>query len=410
MTAGREDPHRAPNRYAMQPSPTLTKRALRLNLPPLVLWGARELMRHPAASLIRGAALGALTLLVAGVLLLSEALDRSAAHWIARGPALVVRRVGNDGFRPIPAAEGVRIAAAVPGVTAVRARIWGTAATNAGLVTVLGDDAWLQTHLGRDPSGRTPDTGEAFSGMGDARAATGARLTVDGAAPLTVRLVGRLAPGLPAPFGDLLLLAPQDARQVLGLGAGEATDLALEVFHPGEAAALMADVRVAFPWPVSVQTQSDVRRAYAAGFGRRSGLVLLMYVPALLALALIVLDTAGLQAGTRRHIGLLKAMGWTTADTVRLQMVKTVLLGLPSLALGAALAATLVWSPWSTWLARVLLGWHDAFPGAAIAPGAALLIGLEIFGFIFLPFLVAGFWPALTSAVANPEDLLRQET
>jgi len=394
----------------MRSSPTFAKRPLRLNLPPMVIWGARELMRHPAASLLRAAALGALTILVAAVLLLSEALDRSAAHWVARGPALVVRRVGHDGFRPIPAAEGIRIAAALPGVTAARARVWGTAATDAGPVTVLGDDAWLQTHLWRDPPGRTPAPGEAFSGMEDAQAGKRRRLTVDGAASLAVRLVGRLAPGLPAPFGDLLLLAPQDARQVLGLGSDEASDLALEVFHPGEATALKADVHAAFPWPVSVQTQSEVRRAYAAGFGQRSGLVLLMYVPALLALALIVLDTATLQSGLRRHIGLLKALGWTTADAVRLQMVKSVLLGLPAVALGAALAATLVWSPWSAGLARVLLGWQDAFPGAAIAPGAMLLIGLEIFGFIFLPFLVAGLWPALTSAVANPEDLLRQET
>jgi hypothetical protein len=112
---------------------------------------------------------------------------------------------------------------------------------------------------------------------------------------------------------DIILLDENDARYILELEKGFASDLAIRVFHEQEADAILPDLVDAFPWPVSlVTTKNETLKMYTASTARRAGLIYLALVPSLLALALIV--AAGFK-GTRGKMyeaGLLKALGWTT--------------------------------------------------------------------------------------------------
>jgi ABC-type lipoprotein release transport system permease subunit len=208
---------------------------------------------------------------------------------------------------------------------------------------------------------------------------------------------------------DLVLLHPKDARQILGIAPGYASDVAVDVFHENEAEAILPDLARAYPWPVRLITRQEAAGIYSAGPARRSGLVYMTLIPALLALALIVVSANKNQSARRYEVGLYKAFGWTTPDIFRLQLLKALLSGAPATAVGLVLAYGLVLWPGVSWPGYLLLGWKQHPPVLYLDASGALLVLLEIALLIFLPYLAAALWPALKAAAADPQDFLERD-
>jgi hypothetical protein len=59
--------------------------------------------------------------------------------------------------------------------------------------------------------------------------------------------------------------SPDDARQLLGLAPGQASDLAVHLFRREEEQAILADLAAAFPWPVRITGRSTSACAIAPG-------------------------------------------------------------------------------------------------------------------------------------------------
>ena len=127
---------------------------------------------------------------------------------------------------------------------------------------------------------------------------------------------------------------PQMPDNILGICQGYASDLVVDVFHENEAEALLPDLAAAFPWPVRVTTRREAAGIYSAGLARRSGLVYMTLIPAVLALAFIVAGAGKNHSARRYEAGLYKAFGWTTPDIFRLQLLKALLSGVPAVSCG----------------------------------------------------------------------------
>lgn len=375
----------------------------------LWLWAARDALRRPGESLLTALAIASLVAVAGATLLLAEGLTRSAEQVLSSGPALVVRRVGAAGWAPMP--EGaLKRARAVRGVTGGEARLWGVVRVGERAVTMVGVDA-STAHPGRRALGAplvAPRAGEAIAGPALGVSA-GAFLTAQGAVSRRLK-VTRVLPredGLTA--HDVLLVAREDARALLGLPSGMASDLALYVYHPGEAEALRAELAAALPFTVAITTRRESSSALRARVARLAGWRSVLLVPALLALALLTLAIARVQLGGRREIGLLKALGWTSAEVLRLHVFRALVIGLPALALGWALAYGLVFVSGARWAGTLLLGWSGRAPFLVLDAGGAVLTLLEVGGVVLAPWLVAVVLPALRSVTTDPEQWLRGE-
>ena len=374
----------------------------------LVLWGAREHLTHPGAALLMAVALGALTTLLTSGLLLSQALTAATDRLLAEGPDLVLRRVDPQGWRPI-AVDAVETALAIPGVTDARARVWGTASSRGRAVTVVAWNLAAGGFMGIPDPSTPPAPGEAILGRGVGLPEDDARLALNAIGAVRVRVVDRFPPATDLATHDLVLLHPRDARTLLGLTPGAASDLTLTVFHPEEAEALRPELVRAFPWPVQIVTREETRKHYAAAFGRRGGLAAALFLPAAAALVLLVAVIVRQQIGGRRRVGLLKALGWTSRDIVALQLSKALLVGGPAVAAGLVTAYGLVYGLSARWVGYFLLGWQQTSPFLPLEAGHAGPIFLEVAGLLLAPYLAAVLWASLTQAAADPQDLLRQE-
>lgn len=374
-------------------------------LRPLLAWALRDLMRRPVES---GLLLTALLLTVsvtAAPLLFTQTLSTTTDLMLRDTPSLVVRKFDALGWTPIPSGQSAQLAKSVPGVIAARPRVWGRVAGPEGLLTVVGVERygspWPQ-------STALPGRGEAVAGTdvkGDRAAPS---LTLTGQKTATFRVVGRsdVKTGITEP--NIVRLHIDDARDLLGLPDGYASDLAIEVFNPAEEDAILPDLTAAFPWTVRITTRTESAGIYAAGLARMGGMAVAFLVPALLALCLLVAVTVRDRFGRRFEIGLFKALGWTTGDIVRLQVSRALLIGIPGAAGGMMLAFLLVFWPNANWPGHLCPEWQALSSRLTFSPGDAGLILLEVAGLVVLPFLAATIATALRCAVADPQEMLER--
>jgi hypothetical protein len=369
---------------------------------PLIAWAIRDLMRRPLETGLLALAFLLTVSVTATPLWFTQAMSTATARIFSDAPSLIVRKFDALGWTPIPSEASVDIAESIPGVIAARPRIWGRVAGPEGAMTVIGGQ---KDRLPQSTA--RPRPGEALLGT-DVKWNNGSPLTLVGQKTAIFSVIGRgaLMTGMVEP--NLVLLHIDDARELLGIPAGYATDLAIDVFNPAEEDAIIPDLNAAFPWTVRVTTRAERTGIQAALLSRMGGAATALLVPALLALGLLATVTVRDRFGRRFEIGLLKSLGWTTGDIVRLQVARALLVAVPGTLSGVLLASGLVFWGGATWPGRLCSEWPNLPARVSFSAGDAGLLLLEVTGLVALPFLAATIGTALRCATADPQEMLER--
>jgi ABC-type lipoprotein release transport system permease subunit len=368
------------------------------------------------AALLGG--LAAAVALLSAVVFLTDALRAEARR--ARGAAadLVLQRL--QGGRPalVDPAVAERVAR-MPGVAAATPRVWGYVFLPSiqGNVTVVG-----LPRAGPAPlpglalaSGRAPAPGERGACLlgRDLAVSIGLRTgdklrfpAPDDRGP-ACKVVGLFSSAVALFTSDVVLMDEDDARAVLLLPAGSATDIAVTLTTPDESSVLAGELVGLFPGARVVE-RALLERVHALAYGRRSGFVLGASLPALLALLVLAYDRAsGLGAAERREIAVLKAAGWSSADVLTEKLYESLLVALTATTLG--LVAGYAWAFWlgAPGLREALAGWSTLYPSLRLTPEVtfAQLLGLSTL--VAAPYVALSIGPAWRAASLDPMEALR---
>lgn len=375
----------------------------------LVLWAARDLLRRPGAAVLSGLSLAVLVTTVGTALLLTEAVSRTAVEVVEAGPSVVARRLGQAGVVPMPM-DAVERIKEVPGVLRPRVRLWGTALVFNMMmermpVSILATSA---EELAKLPSIRTATIapGQIITGPG-MMVEEEAWVTITGPGGVArVEVMEVIPSDTGALFYDTFLMHPDDVRLLLDFGPDEGADLAFDVFRSSEEEAIRNDLAEALAFPVMVTIKKEAARFYRAQSGKQGSLLTLLALPALLAIGALMLGLSRAGPERARELGLMKSMGWTTADLMALATARALITALPSLALGLAGAWAFVYSPLSVWAGTALMGWSGVGPQLRLDPGGAGFVMAEVAAFVLLPWMLSALWPAVQSSSKDPWELM----
>lgn len=374
---------------------------------PMAIWAARDIQRHSSRSTLLFACLASLVFMTATALLFSQALDSTWTHLMEQAPDLVIRRIDTGGWAPMPADAAAGLTKKVPGVLNPTPRLWGVAPGPEGPVTVVASNGVIP---GKVLHGlNAPSAGQAVVGQGVARVVSGSRLNLGSRNPITVNVIDTFPTGTGLATHDLVWMTPDDARQLLGLAPGQASDLAIYLFRREEEQAIQADLAAAFPWPVRITDRSTSALRHHTRAVRSGGIAVVAGIPALLALLLIITATVVDTTGQRAHWGLLKSMGWTTADILRLQVNRAMIVGGPAVVLGLALAYIAVFYPPAAGVTAFWITGGQHLPALTLVSTGAIMIMLEITAMVGLPFLAAVFLTSVRGAAGNPWTMLQAD-
>ncbi len=373
--------------------------------------------RRKARSIALGGGLAFAVVLVSAVVFLTESLRAEAERAHAAHPDAVVQALVAGRPTTIPVATAAQLAD-IPSVRAVTPRVWGYVFLPAlqGNVTVVGtpkEASPLSVAAGTLAEGRDITRGAhemiagqelaKFLGMlpGDELALP----TATQSRPL--KLVGTFKSSLDLYTADVIVCDDEDARSLLGMPDGSATDLAVTLANPQEARVVARTILDRVPGARVVE-RDLLARVYHLAYGRRAGLVLGATIPAILALLVLAWDRAsGIGEGERREIAILKAVGWSTSEVLWAKLFELLLVGAAATALGMLLGYAWVFWLGAPGLRPALVGWSVLYPRAALTPAVDLAqllgIGLAVLG----PFVLLGIVPAWRASTSDPLETMR---
>jgi len=380
-------------------------------------WGA--LARRRGRSVALFGALATATTLLGAVLFATTSLRAEAERARRTQPDLVAQRL--VGGRPglIDPAD-VAFVMRMPGVLRAEPRVWGYVFVPSlrANVTVVGrreESTDLGEVRGALKTGRDASPGERGAAVigqaladlfhvreGDVISLPSPR---DDAPALTI--VGVFDSPVALYTSDVLLVGEGDARAILDLPEGRATDIAIDLANPEEATVVTRAIRDKEP-ELRVLDKRILARTYRLTYGRRAGIVLAAALPALFAMLILAWDKmGGLGPSERRQIAVEKAVGWSTDDVLYAKLSESVLLGVLGVGAGIALAYAWVFLFGAPLLREVLSGWSVLYPETALTPAIdpADLVGLA--AMVLAPYVAVAVVPAWRAAVTDPMQAMR---
>jgi ABC-type lipoprotein release transport system permease subunit len=335
------------------------------------------------------------------VMFFSQALKNEAAIILQGTPEIIVQKLVAGRHELIPPAYAGKIRQ-IRGVEAVQERFWGyyydpIARANYTLMVppdmALGDQEIV--------------VGAGISRVrGALRGNTIGFRTYDGK-PISFFIKGILSPDSELLSSDLMLLSAVGFKRLFGLQGDEATDLTVTVLNKKEIPTIAGKIVDLLPDTRAI-TRDEILKTYDAVFDWRSGIMIAILAGAVLAFLIFAWDkAAGLSAEERREIGILKALGWETADVLQMKFWEGTIVSLSSFLLGVILAYFHIFSASASLFAPVLKGWSTLYPDFRLTP---FISGYQIailFFFTVIPYTVATIIPSWRAATIDPDVIMR---
>ncbi len=371
------------------------------------IWAFRDLLRRPLEALLFGITLTVAVAILGTLLLFPRAVHDTLNTLLKSTPSIILRRADATGFSPMPVQTSVGVAENVVGVVSVRPRIWGLVNGPQGQLTIVGVLKDKMSKALADQLTRLPDPGQVIIGFGVSTGLSADTLQLEGVLSQTYQVIDRLPEKTSLFTHDLVLMDPDDARQLIGLPKDYASDLAIDVFHDNEQEAILSDLIASFPWPVKCVTRLQSQGLSAGRWNRGRALVTIAVIPAVLALCLLVAVNTRKSMGRRSDLGIMKAMGWTTGDIVVFQLYRELFVCLPSAAVGICLSFLLVYGPGAGWLADFFLGWKTIPPSLYLETTGAATVVLEVTALMVVPVIASAFLPVLKGATADVHGMIQ---
>ena len=205
---------------------------------------------------------------------------------------------------------------------------------------------------------------------------------------------------------DIMVMPIDLARKILGYDEDEATDITFDVPNPDEWY-MISDKISALHYDLQVINKSDVEKSYENLYNYKGGFFLILFLILLGTFALILYQRYSMvYSSERRQIGLLRALGWSINDVLKLKFMETLLVVLISFVIGVCIAYMYVFVLGAPLLKEIFLGGQNLNNTLTFVPVLDLSVLTSIFLLYALPFIAAVLIPVWRVSVTDPKEAM----
>ncbi len=205
---------------------------------------------------------------------------------------------------------------------------------------------------------------------------------------------------------DMIIMPIELAKEIFGLEENEVTDITFNVPNDAEWDNIISKLHLQF-YDVRVVEKREITKAYENLYNYKGGLFLILYLITIVTFMLILYQRYSMVYSTeRKEIGILRAVGWSIKDILKLKFYETVVVVVISFILGVTLAYIYVFIWDAPLLSKIFLGGSNLPNNVEFVP--VLEFGLlgSIFLFYAIPFLGSVLIPAWKIAVTPPKEAM----
>jgi ABC-type lipoprotein release transport system permease subunit len=335
------------------------------------------------------------------VMFFTQALKNEAALVLRETPEIVVQKLMAGRHELIPLTLIPEISA-IRGVSAVKGRLWGyyyDPVVQSNYTLMVPEDVALKEN--------EIVVGAGISRVRQVRRGNAMRLRTYDGKPVSFLVRGVLSSESELISSDLILISTAGFTGLFGIPAEFATDLTVTVSNKKEIPTIAAKIVEKFSDTRAI-TRDEILKTYNAVFDWRGGIIIAILAGAVLAFLIFAWDkAAGLSAEEKREIGILKAIGWETADVLQMKFWEGLVVSLSAFLAGVMLAYLHVFFAAATLFAPVLKGWSTLYPDFTLTPFISAYQMAILFFFTVIPYTVATIIPSWRAATIDPDAVMR---
>jgi ABC-type lipoprotein release transport system permease subunit len=339
--------------------------------------------------------------MLGSVMFLTQAMKREAALILKGAPEMVVQKLLQGRYDPIPVSYIEKIRK-IRGVISVQPRLWGYIYDTAGGANYT---LMVPRNISLPPEHIIIGNGISRSRMIDRGEMMAFNFNDRSFRVFTVQDVISAESELVS--ADLVLLSEEDFRDVFALPATHATDLVIGIRNAKELTTIAKKVTELLPDTRPI-TRDEMVRTYDSVFDWRGGMVIILLLMALLAFVIFAWEKAsGLSADEKREIGVLKGIGWETSDVIAVKVYEGLLVSLASFTAGLLAAYGHVFFFSAFLFVPALKGWSVLYPDFRITPFIDPYQVAVLFFLTVVPYTVATIVPSWRAAIIDPDSVMR---
>ena len=205
---------------------------------------------------------------------------------------------------------------------------------------------------------------------------------------------------------DMMVMPIDLAKNILGYSTEEVTDIIFSVPNPDEWDMMTAKLS-SLHYDLDVINKKEVKKSYENLYNYKGGLFLTLYLIVLATFVLILYGRYSMVYSTqKRHIGLLRALGWSIHNVLKFKFIETLLVVLISYILGVVIAYGYVFVLGAPLLKEVFLGGENLFNSVTFVPVLDFSVLASIFLMYALPFVAAVLIPVWKISVTDPKEAM----
>lgn len=200
---------------------------------------------------------------------------------------------------------------------------------------------------------------------------------------------------------DLIIMDINLAKQILNINEDEATDIILNVPNNLERQNVKEQILLEHS-NIRVLQKDELKKMYENMFNYKGGIFLILFIVVLFTFILILYQRYSMISSTdKREIGILKAVGWSIKDIIKLKIMENFIVGFMAFIIGVILAYIFIFILNAPILKNIFIGFSNIQNDFIISSNIEISSLITLFLFFMIPFLSAVLIPVWKVAIID---------
>ncbi len=206
---------------------------------------------------------------------------------------------------------------------------------------------------------------------------------------------------------DLIIMDINLAKEILNIKEDEATDITLNVPNDIEKQSIKSEL-ILKDSNLRIISKDDLQKRYEQIFNYKGGFFLILFLVVMITFILILFQRYSMiNSSDKKEIGILKAVGWSIKDIIKLKILENFIVAFCSFLIGFILAYFYVFFLNAPYLTNIFIGFENIQNEIIYMANINFAQIFTLFIFFMIPFLSAVLIPVWKISVLEASKSMK---
>ena len=223
----------------------------------------------------------------------------------------------------------------------------------------------------------------------------------------TVKIFKDLPPEANLVANDLIIMDINLAKRILNINEEDSTDIVLNVPNNLERQNIKEQLILKHS-NIRILQKESLKKEYENMFNYKGGIFLVLFIVVIFTFILILYQRYSMiSSNDKKEIGILKAVGWSIKDIIKLKIIENFIVGFMAFIIGIIISYIFVFILNAPILKNIFIGFSNIQNDFILNPNIDFTIIVTLFLFFIIPFLSAILIPVWKISIIDANESMK---